>query len=152
MGKDPKANIQPLSEIMLMGVYKDADIETKLSSLRTTWIRRFLDNNFHVWKAIPYLLLSDIGVTSIFHFTFKPSVFCAQKMTHLPQFYQQMIALWEKTSEKEPDKVFEILNQSIWNNKYILKQDESLFYPYLCKKGISQVRDLINVDTTTSFS
>ena len=72
-------------------------------------------------------------------------------MSHLPQFYQQMITLWEKASNKEPDQVFEILNQSIWNNKYILKQDESLFYPYLCKKGISQIKDLINVNTTTSL-
>ena len=72
-------------------------------------------------------------------------------MTHLPQFYQQMIALWEKTSDKEPEQVFEILNQSIWNNKYILKQDESLFYPFLCKKIIRQVKDLMNVDTTTSI-
>ena len=67
-------------------------------------------------------------------------------MTHLPQFYQQMIALREKTSDKEPDQVFD---QSIWNNKYILKQDESLFYPYLCRKGISQIKDLINDNTTT---
>ena len=62
-----------------------------------------------------------------------------------------MIALWEKTSDKEPDQVFQILNQSIWNNKYILKQDESLFYPYLCKKRISQSKDLINVNTTASL-
>ena len=110
-----------------------------------------MDNTFHAWKAIPCSLLSDIGVTSIFHFNLKPSVFCAQKMTHLPQFYQQMIAQWEKTSDKEPDQVFEILNQSIWNNKYILKQAECLFYPYLCKKSISQVKDLIDVDTTTSI-
>ena len=75
------------------GGYKDVDIETKLSYLRTIWIRRFLDNSFHAWKAIPYSLLSDIGVISIFHFNFKRSVFCAQKMSHLPQFYQQMIAL-----------------------------------------------------------
>ena len=43
------------------GGYKDVDIETKPSSLRTIWIRRFLDNSFHAWKAIPYSLLSDIG-------------------------------------------------------------------------------------------
>ena len=82
------------------GGYKDVDIETKLSSLRTIWIRRFLDNSFHAWKAIPCSLLSDFGVTSIFHFNFKPSVFCAQKMSHFPQFYQQMIALWEKSSDQ----------------------------------------------------
>ena len=51
-----------------------------------------------------------------------------------------MIALWEKISDKEPDQVFEILNQSIWNNKYIPNQDESLFYPCLCKKGTSQIK------------
>ena len=72
-------------------------------------------------------------------------------MTQLPQFYQQMIALWEKTSGKEPNQVLEIFNQLIWNNRYILKQDKGLFYPYLCKKGISQVKDLINVDSTTSM-
>ena len=59
MVEDPKSNIQLLLEIMLMGVsYKDVDIETKLSSLRTISIRRFLDNSFHAWKAIPYSLLS----------------------------------------------------------------------------------------------
>ena len=150
-GKRPKIKHSTLIADYVDGGYKDVDIETKLSSLRIIWIRRFLDNSFHAWKAVPYSLLSDIGVTSIFHFNFKPSLFCAQKMTHLPQFYQQMIALWEKTSDKEPEQVFEILNQSIWNNKYILKQDESLFYPFLCKKGISQVKDLMNVDTTTSI-
>ena len=150
-GKRPKLKHSTLITDYVDGGYKDVDIETKLSSLRIIWIRRFLDNSFHAWKAIPYSLLSDIGVTSIFHFNFKPSLFCAQKMTHLLQFYQQMIALWEKTSDKEPEQVFEILNQSIWNNKYILKQDQSLFYPFLCKKGISQVKDLMNVDTTTSI-
>ena len=49
------------------------------------------------------------------------------------------------------DQVFEILNQSIWNNKYILKQDESLFYPHIGKNGNSQIKDLLNVNTTTSL-
>ena len=147
----PKMKHSTLIGDYVDGGYKDVDIETKVLSPRTIWIRRFLDNSFHAWKAIPYSLLSDIGVASILHFNFKPSVFCAQKMSHLLQFYQQMIALWEKTSNKEPDQVFKILNQSIWNNKNILKQDESLFYPYLCKKAISQIKDLINVNTTASL-
>ena len=70
-------------------------------------------------------------------------------MTLLHQLYQQMIAVWEKISDKEPGQVSTIRNQSIWNNKYISKQDESLFYPYLCNKGISQAEDIINVDSTT---
>ena len=114
-------------------------------------MKKVLDNNFHAWKAIPYSLFNDIGVTSIFHFNFKQSVFCVQKMIHLRQFYQQMIALWEKTSDKEPDQVLDIFYQSIWNKTYVLTQDESSFYPYLCKKGINQIKDLINIDSTTSI-
>ena len=79
-GRRPKIKHSTLIGDYVDGGYKDVDIETKLSSLRTVWIRRFLDNSFHAWKAIPYSLLSDIGVTSIFHFNFKPSVFCAQKI------------------------------------------------------------------------
>ena len=95
-GRRPKIKHSTLIGNYVDGGYKDVDTETKLSSLRTIWIRRFLDNSFHAWKAIPYSLLSDIRVTSIFHFNLKQSVICAQKMSHLPQFNQQMIALWEK--------------------------------------------------------
>ena len=45
--------------------------------------------------------------------------------------------------------MYRLLNQSIWNNKYVSKQDESLFHPYLCNKGICQVRDFLNVNSTT---
>ena len=77
-GRRPKIKHSALIGDYVDGGYKDVDIKTKLSSPRTIWIRRFLDNSFHAWKAIPYSLLSDIGVTFIFHFNFKPSVFCAQ--------------------------------------------------------------------------
>ena len=85
-GRRPQIKHSTLIGDHVDGGYKDVDIETKLSSLRTIWNRRCLDNSFHAWKAIPYLLQSDIVVTSIFHFNYKPSVFCAQRMTHLPQF------------------------------------------------------------------
>ena len=93
------------------GGYKDVNIETKLSSLRTVWIRRFLDNSFHAWKAILYSLLSDTGVTSIFHFNFKPSVFwCTENVSPFSALSADDCTVG-KISDKEPDQVFEILNQ-----------------------------------------
>ena len=74
-GRRPKIKHSTLTGDYVDWSYKDVDIETKLSSQRIIWIRRFLDNSFHAQKAIPNSLLNDIGITSIFHFNFKPSVF-----------------------------------------------------------------------------
>ena len=52
-GKRAKIKHSTLIGDYVDGHYKDIDIETKLSSLRIIGIRRFLDNNFHAWKAIP---------------------------------------------------------------------------------------------------
>ena len=60
-GRRPKIKHSALIGDHVDGGYKDVDMETKLSSPRTIWIRRFLDNSFHAWKAIPYSLLSILG-------------------------------------------------------------------------------------------
>ena len=43
------------------GGNKDINIETKISTLKVTWVKRLLDNNFHSWKIIPTILFSSIG-------------------------------------------------------------------------------------------
>ena len=43
------------------GGYKDIDIETKVSALKVTCLKRLLDSNFHSWKIISSILFSSIG-------------------------------------------------------------------------------------------
>ena len=43
------------------GGYKDVDIETRVSALTVTWVKRLLGSNFHSWKIIPTILFSVIG-------------------------------------------------------------------------------------------
>ena len=52
-GRPPKIKHTTLIADYVDCGYKDVDIATKLESLKIIWIRRMLDNNFHVWKAIP---------------------------------------------------------------------------------------------------
>ena len=47
-------------------------------------------------------------------------------------------------SHTEPDDVFEILRQSLWNNKYICKGNSSLYYPCLSAKGINKIGDIFS--------
>ena len=67
-----------------------------------------------------------------------------QKIQSYPLFYQQLIGFWETVSKKEPLNPYEIVNQVIWNNSFLLKQGNSLFYPCLCNKGILKVNDLLD--------
>ena len=103
-----------------------------------------LDSNFHSWKAIPQCLLSEIGIQSIFHSNFKPSEIWQRKIASYPKFYQGLISFWENASTKEPSNLREITSQTVWNNCYILKQRNTLFYPQLCCKGIQYARDILD--------
>ena len=50
------------------GGYKDIHISSKLLAMKISWIKRFLDDNFHPWKILPTRLLAPLGGSSIFHY------------------------------------------------------------------------------------
>ena len=49
-----------------------------------------------------------------------------QKVNKLPQFYNELISLWEKFSKGENPSEDQILGQSLWNNKFICAKLKSL--------------------------
>ena len=143
-GRRPKIKHSTLVGGYTEGGYKDVDIQSQLESLKIIWIRRLLDDNFHAWKSIPNALFLDLRVNAVFHDNFKPFTYCMQKIQFYPPFYQQLIGFLEKVSRKEPLNALEIANQVIWNNSFLLKQGNSLFYPSLYNKGILKVNDLLD--------
>ena len=103
------------------GGYKDADIETKISALKVTWVKRLLDSNFHSWKIIPTILFSSIGGLKIaFHSNLKLSRQCKLIVNKFPEFYQELVHLWSNVSEKEPLTASEIFREVLWNNRRII--------------------------------
>ena len=81
--------------------YKDVGIETKISALKVTWVKRLLDSNFHSWKIIPTILFSSIGgLKIVFHLNLKLSMQCKVIVNTFPQFYQELVHLWSNASEK----------------------------------------------------
>ena len=125
------------------------DIESKFKSLKITWIKRLLDDNFHPWKIIPNKLFSFTGTSSVFCQNFKPSRCCAERFSRFLEFYQELISFWENVCTGQPKDFQDIINQSIWNNKLILRKGDSIFYPSLHGKGLLLIRDLL--DETGSF-
>ena len=52
-----------------VGGYKDVDISSKLLAMKISWIKRFLDDNFHPWKILPICYLYDLGKAQFFIIT-----------------------------------------------------------------------------------
>ena len=93
-------------------VINDVHIATKISALNVAWIMRLLDDNFHHWKVIPSLLFSNVGgLKAIFHHNLKLSMYYRQKVSRFPKFYNELVEIWSKVSEKEPSQAYDISNE-----------------------------------------
>ena len=128
------------------GGYKDVDIEVKIGALKIIWINKLMPNDFHAWKAIPNIVFDKIGIRSVFHYNFKPSKNTSQKISLLPQFYQELVSFRESVSEKQPSCISEIVGHCIWNNTYILKQGSTIFCIRLYKSSIMIINDRIDTE------
>ena len=62
---------------------------------------------------------------------------------------QELVLFWENVCTEQPEDIQDIIKQSIWNNKFILREGDSIFYPSLHGKGLLFIRDLL--EETGSF-
>ena len=62
---------------------------------------------------------------------------------------QELVLFWENVCTEQPKDFQDITKQSIWNNKFILREGDSIFYPSLHGKGLLFIRDLL--EETGSF-
>ena len=88
-------------------------------------------------------------MSSLFCQNFKPSRYCAERFSRFPKFYQELILFWENVCTEQPKDFPDFINQSIWNNKFILREGDSIFYPFLHGNGLLFIRDLL--DETGNF-
>ena len=123
------------------GGYRDVDISSKLLAMQVSWIKRFLDDNFHPWKILPTLLFAHLGGSSIFHYNLQLGERCSIIMKTFLGFYQE---LWWKISYQEPSDIIQVYNQCLWNNSFILTQGKPIFNLSSINKGILRVSDILN--------
>ena len=88
--------------------------------------------------------IHTLDIQKLFHNNFQPSQTCKKEINLYPEFYQELISLWEKVCIKEPVDIAEILSQPIWNNHFLQKQDSTLFYSELYRRGVLSIRDIVD--------
>ena len=62
----------------------------------------------------------------------------------LPIFYRECLQAWSLMTNYDSTSYEGIMNQIIWNNKYILSQGKSIFQSFFYNLGILKVGDLVS--------
>ena len=108
--------------------YKDINITSKISSMTFSWGTRLLDNNFHPWKIIPTKIFTVFGCLKIiFHPNLQLSKCCPKNIDNIPEFYKELVYLWQDISCKKTENALDIANEVLWNNQHVTRDGNSLY-------------------------
>ena len=64
--------------------------------------------------------------------------------TYFPPFYKQLIENWFTLFSTEPTNPCQILNEKLWQNKFILVNNKPLLYNQWIQAGIIFLYDILN--------
>ena len=89
--------------------------------------------------------LTKVGGKLLFHCNFNYT----KLSKALPEFYKECIVTWALLNEDNPSSLSEIVNQVIWNNRFICIEFKSIYSKRLIDLGIVKIGDLY--DTRAEF-
>ena len=91
-------------------------------------------------------ILRSVGGTEVFHTNLGFSTDQARAVNGLPKFYQDLLNLFTKFSSipEETMSLTNILDQHLWNNKYITINHEPVYHQTFLELGLNTIHDLLD--------
>ena len=119
-------------------------------ALKTTWVKRLCSDDTRPWKFIPLSLLSNVGETLLFqcHYDIK----YLDINEHLPKFYRDIILQWQEINTTTPNEKGDILNQVIWNNRFIRINKALVYFPNWNQAGVQKLSCFFNDEGNSQSS
>ena len=103
-------------------------------------MKRFIEDYNSPWKSILETFLGNIGGKSILYCNFD-----TRKLPiYLPDFYKECLDAWSYVSTTSVVSYDDVVNQTIWNNKFILIENKSCYVKHLAVNGIVKIEDLMS--------
>ena len=127
------------------GGLKMIDIQSFNKSLKMKWVQGYLnDDNYGKWKLFLDFHLQRCGGKLVFLSNLKPQD--VPQLNLRDPFLREIIEHWTDLSYKEKHLDFNAMG--IWRNSLIRIENRLFFYTSWLKKGVKEVRDLLNQDQT----
>ena len=120
------------------GGLKMPDIESMVKAQRVLCIKKFLETYAAGWKVFLGFYLEKVGGKFLFHCNFDFKKFPIA----LPDFYKECISTWSSLSEDNPSSLSEIVNQVLWNNRFICIDSRSVYSEKLLDSGLIKIGNL----------
>ena len=115
-------------------------IETLIKTQRIMCMKKYLDGYKSTWKVFLDNYLLEFGGSFLlkcnYDVKFLPKT--------LPKFYKECLNEWASYKETHISTPSNVLNEIIWNNKFICIGGKPLFKNKIAKKGIIKLCDLLN--------
>ena len=107
---------------------------------RIICLKKYIENYESPWKYVLDFYLKKVGRKFLLHCNFD----CRKLSISLPVFYKECLQAWSSRTNHDSTTYKGIMNQIIWNNKYILSEGKSIFQPIFFKQEILKVGDLVS--------
>ena len=60
------------------------------------------------------------------------------------RFYKNIIAHWQKIALTDPQNKSEVLEQVIWNNRFLIVNKKSVYFPHWHQTGVTHILDVLD--------
>ena len=146
-GKD-KVKRNVLTATIENGGLNMLDIDSMVHTKRVLCLKKYLEDYPSPWKFFLDERLSSVGGKFVLHCNLDST----KLPVMLPPFYKQCFDAWSDLNNKVPLSFQEIVNEIIWNNKFLCVDKKSVFRRDLFSIGLLKIGDLLSCNNITTFS
>ena len=114
---------------------------------RVICIKKYLEDYRSPGKFFLEERLSSVGASFALHCNFNTSKLLAT----LPPFDKQCFDAWSDLNTKVPTSLQEVVNEIIWNNKFLRVNNKSVLRRDLFSMGLLKIGDLLSVNIPSTF-
>ena len=146
-GKDKVKRHALISDIKNGGL-RMLDIESLIKAKRVMCLKKFLQDYPSSWKTILGKTLSPVGG----HFLLYCNFDTAKLKISLPAYYKECLDAWSELNRKTPNSVHEVINEIIWNNRFICIDKMSIYRDDMKKLGFLKIGDVVRANNSSCFN
>ena len=146
-GKGDKIKRKVMINDFGVGGLKMIDISSFSKSLKTTWIKKYLDNNNKgKWKIFFDITLKKYGCQNFFSYNLNVRD-TLSTITTSDAFLKELLEIWAEVNfEPEIASKEHFLDQQLWHNSLIKIANKAVFFQNWFTKGITRVKHLLGPD------
>ena len=145
-GRDKVKRHALISDIE-MGGLKMLDIDSMISAKRIICLKTCLEDYQSTWKTILDKLLSPVGGRFVLHCNFHIS----KLKISLPEECKECFDAWSDLNGITPSCYREIINEIIWNNRFLCYNKKSMYRRDIINLGFVKIGDLISKKNSFSY-